>query len=89
MKLDELLGSAISTLKRNFTVPTKFKIGDKFEVENNGLNFTLEVISVRPASDKVQEIEIETVRDGKSRKSFTDSLQLSDRLRDSKSYKKL
>jgi chromosome condensin MukBEF MukE localization factor len=66
--------------------PKAFKAGDKFDITNNGLHFTIEVV----AADKgPSELQIETMRDGKARKSYTDALELSARLRDCEKFKKV
>lgn len=77
MKLTEILGDIIKQIK----APSKFKVGDKFQVYNNGKDFSIEVLSLRDPH------EVEIISNGK--KSFTDTFALSGRLRDAESFKKI
>lgn len=67
-------------------VPKTFAVGDKFALSNNGHEFTIEVISMKGP----EEIKISTTSDGKvPREDYTDALELSSRLRLSKSWKRV
>lgn len=68
-------------------IPKTFHVGDKFELENNEKHFTIEVTSMRGP----EEIQIMTKNmDGPGeRTSYTDALELSDRLRHSKTWKRI
>lgn len=67
--------------------PTTFKKGDKFEITSNGRSVTVEVID---ASHAPQELKIATTnKSGRVKETFTDSIELSQRLRYCEKYEKL
>lgn len=72
--------------KNILTAPKTFKNGDSFEVVNGSKTFTITIIDDKEAP---HELKIKTISNGQEKESYTDTIELQQRLYNATSFKKL